>query len=95
MALHRQYREQMGAQLKEWGAQVNLLETKIDHLTADMKIMRAEEIQALLAKRHSAKDKMTELSKSSGENRDRIRASIDLMWADLKSGLTEAQKKFK
>ncbi|MGB4062320.1 MAG: hypothetical protein WBK19_00665 [Azonexus sp.] len=95
MELHKEYKEKMSAQLKEWSAQVNLLEAKMDSFTADMKIMRAEEIQALRAKQHAAADKMKELGKASGEAWEQVRVTADKMWDDLKAGLTDAQSKFK
>lgn len=95
MELHKEYKEKMSAQLKEWNAQVNLLEARMDSFTADMKIMRAEEIQALRAKQHATADKMKELGKASGEAWDQVRITADKMWDDLKTGLTDAQSKFK
>jgi outer membrane murein-binding lipoprotein Lpp len=95
MDLHKEYKEKMSAQLKEWSAQVNLLEAKIDSFTADMKIMRAEDIQALRAKQHVASDKMKELGKATGEAWEQVRVTADRMWDDLKSGLADTQSKFK
>lgn len=95
MEQHHAYKERMGAQLKEWSAQINLLETRMDHFTAEIKIMRAEEIQALRAKQHAAADKMKELGKASGEAWDQVRITADKMWDDLKAGMTDAQSKFK
>lgn len=95
MELHKEYKARMGAQLKEWSTQVNLLETRMDNFTADLRIMRSEEIQALRAKQHAATAKMTELGKSSGAAWDELRATADIMWEDLKAGLREAQSKFK
>jgi hypothetical protein len=95
MELHKEYKEKMSAQLKEWSAQVNLLEAKMDNFTADMKIKRAEEIQALRAKQHAAADKIKEIGKASGEAWDQVRITADKMWDDLKTGLTDAQSKFK
>lgn len=95
MELHNQYKEKMGAQLKEWGAQVNLLEAKMDNFTAEMKIMRSEEIQALRAKQHAVNEKMMELGKASGEAWEQVRTTADKMWEDLKTGLSDTQSKFK
>lgn len=95
MEPHNAYREKMNAQLKEWSAQINLLEAKIDNVTAEMKIMRAEEIQALRAKQHAVAEKMKELGKSTGDVWEQVRVTADKMWDDLKTGLTEAQSKFK
>jgi len=60
-----------------------------------MRIMRAEDIHALRAKQHAAADKMKELGKASGEAWDQVKLTADKMWDDLKTGLTDAQKKFK
>jgi outer membrane murein-binding lipoprotein Lpp len=95
MEQHNIYKKKMTAQLNEWGAQVTLLEARMDSFTADMKIMRAEEIQALRAKQHAASDKMKELGKASGEAWEQLRVTADRMWDDLKAGLADAQSKFK
>ena len=94
MELHQRYQEKMGAQLKEWNAQVNLLEARIDNFTADMKIVGAEEIQALHARQHKVAEQMKELGKASGEAWEQVRVTTDTMWGDLKTGLSEAQSKF-
>jgi hypothetical protein len=93
--MHRQYKDKMGAQLREWGAQVNLLEARMDGFTADLKIMRAEEIQALRTKQHDAADKMKELGKATGDAWEQVKVTADKMWDDLKNGLSDAQSKFK
>jgi len=95
MELHKRYQEKMGAQLKEWNAQVNLLEARIDNFTADMKIVGAEEIQALHTRQHKVAEQMKELGKASGEAWEEVSVTTDKMWDDLKSGLSEAQSKFR
>lgn len=95
MEQHKEYKEKMNAQLKEWGAQINLLEARMGSYTADMKVMRAEEIRALRAKQHAAAEKMKELGKATGDVWEQIKVTTDKMWDDLKSGLTDAQSKFK
>lgn len=95
MHMHKEYKEKLDAQLKEWSAQVNLLEARIDSFTADMKIMRAEEIQALRAKQHAASEKLKELGKATGDAWEQVKVTADKMWDDLKKGLSDAQSKFK
>jgi hypothetical protein len=95
MELHKQYKEKMEAQLKEWSAQINLLEAKVDNFTADMKIKQRQELQALRARQHAATEKMKELGKASGEAWDQMRVTVDKMWDELKKGLSDAQSKFK
>lgn len=95
MDLHDAYKEKLRTQLKEWGAQINLLEAKMDNFAAEMKIMRAEEIHALRAKQHAAAEKMTELGKATGEAWEQVKVTTDKMWEDLKVGMADAQSKFK
>lgn len=95
MELHNEYKQKMAAQLKEWSAQINLLEAKMDNVTADMKIKRTEEIQALRAKQHAAADKMKELGKATGDAWEQVKLTADTMWDELKNGLSDAQSKFK
>lgn len=95
MELHKEYQQKMGAQLKEWSAQINLLEAKMDNVAAEMKIMRAEDIHALRAKQHAAADQMKELGRSTGEAWEQVKLAADKMWGDFKNGLSDAQSKFK
>ncbi|MFM4705060.1 hypothetical protein [Aeromonas bivalvium] len=95
MEMHKAYKEKMDAQLKEWGSQINLLEAKMENVSADIKVRRAKEIQALRARQYAATDKMEELGKVSGESWEQVKATADRMWDDLKSGLADVQSKFK
>jgi hypothetical protein len=89
------YRQKMRAQLKEWSAQMNLLEARLDNVSADLRIKRAEQLHELRAKHRAAAEKMKELGKSTGEAWEQVKEAADKMWDDFKAGLTEAQSKFK
>jgi hypothetical protein len=89
------YKQKMSAQLKEWGAQMSLLEAKMENMSADMKLKRTAELKDLQEKQEAAKAKMEELGKASGEAWTQMTATADKMWADLKTGLAEMQAKFK
>lgn len=95
MEIQNAYKQKMAAQMKEWGAQINLLEAKLDSVGADMRVKRAEELHELRTKQHAAAEKMKELGKSTGEAWEQVKVSADKMWADFKTGLTDAQSKFK
>jgi len=89
------YKQKMAAQMKEWSAQINLLEAKLDSVGADMRVKRAEELHELRAKHQVVVAKMKELGKSTGEAWEQAKVSADKMWDDFKIGLTDAQSKFK
>ena len=95
MEIQNAYKQKMAAQLKEWSAQINLLEAKMENVGADMKVKRAEELHGLRAKQRAASEKMKELEKASGEAWQQVKETADKLWEDLKTGVADAQSKFK
>lgn len=95
MDIQTAYKEKKIAQLKEWSAQINLLEAKIDNMGASLKVESAEKIKALRAKEQAATDKMKELGKASGEAWEQVKVTADKVWDELKSGVADAHSKFK
>ena len=95
MELQEAYKQKMAAQLKEWGAQINLLEAKVENAGAGMRVKRAEQLHELRAKQSAASEKMKELEKASGEVWEQVKETADKIWDDLKAGVADAHSKFK
>lgn len=95
MEIQEAYKQKLAAQLNEWDAQINLLEAKIENMSADMRIKRAQELHELRAKQQAASEKMQEFGKASGEAWEQVKETSDKIWDDLKAGIAEAQAKFK
>ena len=95
MEIQDAYKQKLAAQLKEWNAQINLWEAKVENAGADMKIKRAEAVHGLRAKQRAASEKMQELEKASGAAWEQAKVTADRIWEDLKAGVAEAQSKFK
>ncbi|MDP2144761.1 MAG: hypothetical protein Q8J80_11620 [Gallionella sp.] len=95
MEIQEAYKQKLAAQLNEWDAQINLLEAKIESVSADMRVKRAQELHELRAKQHAASEKMQEFGKASGEAWEQVKETADKIWDDLKVGIAEAQAKFK
>ena len=95
MEIQDAYKQKMAAQLKEWGAQIDLLEARMENIGADMRVKRAEELNGLRAKRHAASEKMKELGKASGAAWEQVKETADKIWDDLKTGIADAHSKFK
>lgn len=89
------YKQKMAAQLKEWSAQINLLEAKIENAGADMKVKSADVLKELKTKQRAASEKMKELEKSSEQAWDQVKDTADKLWDDLKRGVDNAHSKFK
>ena len=95
MKIKDAYNERMAAQLKVWGAQINVLEAKAKRAGTHIRFKCDEEIRDLRAKQYTATEKMQELEKSSGEAWAQIKETADTVWLDLKTGLAAAHAKFK
>jgi outer membrane murein-binding lipoprotein Lpp len=95
MEIQQAYKQKMATQLKEWNAQIDLLEAKVENAGADIAVKRAEALQELRAKQRVAAEKMLELEKSSGEAWGQVKETADKVWEDLKAGVAEAHNKFR
>jgi hypothetical protein len=95
MEIQDAYKQKMAAQLKVWSRQISLLEAKMENVEASMKVKRTEQLQELRAKQQVASEKISELGKASGEAWDQVKITADKVWDDLKTGLADAQSKFK
>ena len=95
MEIQNAYKQKMAAQLKEWSAQINLLEAKVENAGAGMQVKRAEVLHELRAKQRAASEKMDELEKAGGDAWEQVKETADKVWEDLKAGLAEAHSKFK
>lgn len=95
MEIQDAYKQKMAAQLKEWGAQIDLLEAKLENAGADMKVRHAEELHELRAKQGAASEKMQELEKATGEAWEQVKETTDKIWEDIKTGLADAHSRFK
>ena len=89
------YIAKMAAQLKEWNAEIKLLEAKMEKAGADFNVKRAEEMRDLRARQLAAVEKLKDLEQSSGQAWDEVKATSDKVWEDLKAGVAAAHSKFK
>ena len=95
MEIQDAYKQKMAAQLKEWSAQIDLLEAKAENAGADMKVKRTKQLHELRAKQRAATEKMKELGKASGAAWEQVKVTADKIWDDLKVGVADAHSKFK
>ena len=95
MELKEAYKQKMAAELKEWNAQIKLLEARAENAGADVAVRRAEALKELRAKQAAASEKMLELEKSTGEAWVQVKETADKIWEELKAGVAEAHAKFK
>ncbi|MDP1558184.1 MAG: hypothetical protein Q8L82_04630 [Nitrosomonas sp.] len=95
MEIKNAYIQKMMAQLKEWNAEINLLEAKLENVAADLKIKRSDELKELRTKQQAASEKIKELEKASGDAWEQVKETTDEVWDELKTGLAHVRSKFK
>lgn len=78
-----EYKQNMAAQPKEWGARINLPAARKENTDAAVRALHAEELQALHAKQHAASEQLKALEKASGAARVQTKATAEKIWKDL------------
>jgi hypothetical protein len=90
------YEEKLDAQINELNAQLALIKAKADKAKAEAKVEYYTTIEALQLKRDTARAKLHELKKASGDDAwDDLKASAEKAWDDVKSAFHTAAEKFK
>jgi len=89
------FEEKLDAQLKEWGAQIALLEAKANNAKADAKIDYLKNIEALHRKQSEAKVKLQELKIAGDEAWGDLRTGAEKVWTEVKTALHDAASRFK
>ncbi len=95
MEINNAYKHKMSAQLKEWEAEIDLMQAKIENVGADWEIDRARELNELRGKLNQATEKMGELESASGEAWEQVKVTAEVLWNDLKAGVAATHAKFK
>jgi len=90
-----EYREKLEAQLKEWKAKIDTLETRGTKFTAETKNDLMREIEELRRKKGIVKDKWNELQKSGGDSWDTMKEGVEKVAADLKHAMERVLSRFK
>lgn len=95
MKTKNEYIESLAAELKEWSAQIDLLNAKAESAAAQAKLKYAEELDVLRAKQQIAAEKIKELEDASGDAWETVKETADRVWDELRAGVTSTIDKFK
>jgi hypothetical protein len=89
------YEEKLGAQLKEWNAEIALLKAKAENARADFKVEYATKIDTLQHKRDIAKERLRELKDAGDEAWEDLKTGAEKAWAEVKTAFHDVAAKFK
>lgn len=95
MKSREEYINKLAAQLKEWSAKVDELESKANVAKADVKTEYERQIRQMKDKRDIAMQKLQELKGASTDAWDTLKAGSEAAWGDLKNAVTAAKERFK
>lgn len=95
MKTKNEYIDSMAAELKEWGAQIDLLTDKTEKSVGMVKLKYIQELNSVRGHQQAATLKMRELESSSDEAWDKVKETADIVWHELRTGLAAASAKFK
>jgi uncharacterized protein YfiM (DUF2279 family) len=95
MKSREEHINKLAAQLKEWSAKIDELESKAHVAKADMNTEYEKQIRQMKDKRDTAMQKLQELKGASTDAWDTLKAGSEAAWADLKSAVTAAKERFK
>ena len=95
MKSREEHIDKLAAQLKEWSANIDELESKASAAKADVKTGYENQIRQLKDKRDAAMQKLQELKGASTDAWDTLKAGAETAWADLKNAVTAAKERFK
>jgi outer membrane murein-binding lipoprotein Lpp len=95
MKSREEYIDSLAAQLKEWSAKIDDLESKARAAKADVKAGYEDQIRQLKGKRDVATQKIQELKSASTDAWGTLKVGAEAAWADLRNAVTAAKEKFK
>ncbi len=95
MKTKEEYIEKLAAELKEWSAEIDVLNSKAETAAEDVKAKYHEEIEALRVKERAAAEKIKELQAASGDAWGSVKETAEHVWHDLRTGLASVVSKFK
>jgi hypothetical protein len=95
MKTREEYIDGLASELKEWGAQIDLLADKTQRSVGMVKLKYIQEVDALHTRQQAATQKMQELRGVGDDAWDLAVENTDKVWSDFRTGLAKAASKFK
>jgi hypothetical protein len=89
------YEEKFAAQLKEWSAEIALLDAKADKAKAEAKIEYYKTIETLQGKQDTAKMKLQELRAAGDDAWEDLKKGAENVWTEVKTAFRSAASEFK
>jgi multidrug resistance efflux pump len=88
------YEEKFDAQVKEWSAELALLNAKADKAKAEAKIEYYKTIETLQGKQAAARTKLQELRAAGDDAWEDLKTGAENVWTEVKTAFQSATSRF-
>ncbi len=89
------YIDKLAAQLKAWGAEIDVLKAKAEKETVEVKIAIHKEVEILNKKMQDVQKKLQEIKEKTGDAWESLAERANKAWNDLREAVHQAAEKFK
>ena len=89
------YVKKLKAQLDEWSAELDKLETKARKAKGEIKIKYEEQVASLRRQRDEAKQKLAQIQEVADNAWEELKQGAEDTWAKLKKAFSKARSQFK
>jgi len=95
MATKEAYQKKLEAQLRQWDAELALLNAKANKATADARINYENELESLKSKRAAAHETLEELRKRSENAWEDMKDGAEKAWDEMGKAIEKVAARFK
>ena len=95
MGKREDYIDKLAAQLKVWGAEIDLLKAKAAKETVEVRIAIHKEVEILNKKMQDVQKKIKEIQEKTGDAWESLTEGTSKAWNDLREAVHQAGEKFK
>jgi hypothetical protein len=87
------YQQKMEAQLKEWGAKIDLLKAKAEKAGADVKVSLHEHLDELHDLEKAARVQVEKIKVATAETFSEVKGEAEVAWKRITAGVESLWKK--
>ena len=95
MGKREDYVDRLAAQLKVWGAEIDVLKAKAEKETVEVKIAIHKEVEILNKKMQDLQRRIKEIKEKTGDAWESLAEGANKAWNDLREAVHQAGEKFK
>jgi predicted nucleic acid-binding Zn-ribbon protein len=95
MGKREDYIDKLAAQLKVWGAEIDVWKAKAEKETVDGKIAILKEVEILNKEMQNAQNKLKEINEKANDAWESLVQGADKAWDNLREAVHQAGEKFK